>query len=145
MPTWTQGEYKIVNPQKYISKKLPKYKSSWEQQFMVKCDLHPNILQWGYEAIHIPYVNPLTGRSAVYIPDFYLVYVDKNGKQHAEIVEIKPAKEASIEKAKTKRDMLNVAINQSKWLAAEAWCKANRVNFRVMTEESLFRNPGKKK
>lgn len=131
------------NPEKYLGdiSKIT-FRSSWEKTFMQLCDTHPNIVGWGSEILQIPYVNPITKKPSIYIPDFLLVYLDKNGKNIAEVIEIKPMKETLVERAKSKRDQLMVAVNQYKWMAAEKFCKQNNMTFRVLTEQQIFR--GKK-
>ena len=86
-----QGIYECKNPRKYVGKHRPKYRSGWELKFMRMLDTHPNILAWASEAHRIPYKNPLTGKQSTYVPDLLIVYKDKNGTNHAEFVEIKPA------------------------------------------------------
>lgn len=143
---YNQGDFTPKNPKKYIGTYPIRYRSSWELTFMNLCDAHPNIAQWASESIEIPYKNPMkvsrtnpTGHS-IYIPDFLVVYMDKKGKQHAELIEIKPMKECLAEKATTQRDKVMVAINHAKWKAAEAWCKRHGIIFRVMTEHQLYKN-----
>ena len=51
---------------------------------------HPNVYQWASESIKIPYRHPFTGKYTVYVPDFFIVYQDKQGRKHAEMVEVKP-------------------------------------------------------
>jgi predicted P-loop ATPase len=85
----------------------------------------------------------LTGKWHFYIPDLMIVFTDKTGSRRAELVEIKPAKETYIERAKSKKDKATLAINQAKWAAALAWCHRNGLTFRVLTEDQLFKN-GKK-
>ncbi len=139
MANWAQGKYKVQNTNKYIGKNLPKYRSGWELSFMMFCDKHDSVLNWASESIHIPYRNPFTGKPTVYIPDFFVLYQDKNGKQRAEIVEIKPKKQSLIESRVTSaRDKAAVALNHAKWAAAKAYAKKIGVNFRVITEDDLF-------
>jgi type III secretory pathway lipoprotein EscJ len=90
-------------------------------------------------------MHPLTNKWTFYIPDFLIVFTDKHGKKRAEIVEIKPAKEAMVDRAKSKKDKLVLAVNQAKWTAAVAWCHKNGLTFRVLTELDLFKQPGKAK
>lgn len=140
---YNQGEYQIKNPQKYIGKNPCIFRSAWELAFMNVLDNHPNVTQWASESIEIQYKNPLTGQSSIYIPDFLVIYTDKNGKKHGEIIEIKPLKEASIEHAKSKRDRAVLAINTAKWQAAIVWAKKRGLDFRVMTENQLFKQSGR--
>ena len=98
-------------------------------------------MYWASEAIAIPYRNPLTGKASRYIPDFFVVYENKYGKQIAEVVEIKPKKQSLIESRKASaRDRAVVAVNHAKWAAAMAYCKQQGYTFRVITEDDLFYN-----
>ena len=141
MAKWAQGVYEPKNPQKYIGKHKPRYRSGWEMTFMMFCDSHAGVISWASEAIQIPYRNPLTGKQTVYVPDFFVLYEDRNGSQRAEIVEIKPKKQSLIESRVTSaRDRAAVAVNHAKWAAAMAYCKRAGLTFRVITEDDLFRN-----
>ena len=144
MGKWAQGFYTPKNPQKYIGKHTPKYRSGWELTFMTFCDSHNNVLYWASEALRIPYKHPFTGKPTTYVPDFFVVYENKFGKKIAEVVEIKPKKQSIIEsKAASAKDRMVVAINHAKWAACSAYCKQNGYTFRVITENDLFFN-GKK-
>jgi len=140
MPKFASGKYVIKNPEKYIGKRAPTYRSSWEFTFCSFCDNNPAVVNWASEAITIPYKNPVTGKNTVYVPDFLIVYVDAKQRKHTELVEIKPLKEATMETAKTLRDKYSVAINLAKWAAADSWAKANNIRFRVVTEYDIFKN-----
>jgi hypothetical protein len=140
MSKYAQQFYTIKNPEKYIGKKKPYYRSSWEFTFMNFCDNNPAVINWASEAITIPYRNPVSGKQTVYVPDFLIVYVDAKQNKHTELIEIKPSKEATMESAKSYRDKLMVAINMAKWAAADNWCKANNLRFRVVTEFDIFKN-----
>ena len=133
-----KGKYVLQNPQKYVGQNQPIYRSSWEQAFMNHLDRHPNVVAWASESIKIPYKNPFTGKNTIYVPDFYIIYVDKLGRKHAEVIEIKPSKETFMEKAKSKKDQYSVALNTIKWQAAKLWCERKGINFRVLTEEQIF-------
>jgi hypothetical protein len=75
------------------------------------------------------------------VPDFLVVYVDKSGRQIAEMVEIKPKKQTLIESNRASTQLrATVAVNHAKWAAAQAWCKRMSISFRVITEDDLFRN-----
>lgn len=140
MAKYAQGKYTIKNIEKYIGKKAPTYRSSWEFTFCAFCDNNPSVINWASESIQIPYRNPVTGKNTIYVPDFLIVYVDANQRQHTELVEIKPLKEVTMESAKTLRDKYMVAINMAKWAAADNWCRANNIRFRVVTEYDIFKN-----
>jgi hypothetical protein len=141
MGKWAQGFYTPKNPEKYIGKHTPKYRSGWELTFMTFCDTNKNVLYWASESLVVPYKNPLTGKKANYIPDFFVVYQNKYGKQIAEVVEIKPKKQSLIEsKVASAKDKAIVAVNYAKWGAAAAYCKQQGFTFRVITEDDLFYN-----
>ena len=139
MSKYAQGKFQMVNPQKYVGNKTPTYRSSWEFVFMQFCDNNPSILQWASEAIHINYRNPLTGRNTIYVPDFLITYVDAHGNQPAEVIEVKPTKETSLQEAgKSPRAQAAAILNMAKWQAAQQWCKAHNLRFRVVTEQDIF-------
>jgi hypothetical protein len=140
MSKYANGKYTIKNPEKYIGKRAPTYRSSWEFTFCAFCDNNPAVVNWASEAIQIPYFNPVSGKQTVYVPDFIIVYLDSKQKKHTELIEIKPSKEATMESAKSYRDKLMVAINMAKWAAADNWARANNMRFRVVTEFDIFKN-----
>jgi len=141
MGKWAQGFYTPKNPKKYVGKHTPRYRSGWELTFMTFCDNNDSIIHWASESIKVPYRHPLTGKPTIYIPDFFVVYQNKRGQQVAEVVEIKPKKESIIEsKRANARTMAIVAVNHAKWAAANAYCRANGLTFRVITEDDIFYN-----
>ena len=77
----------------------------------------------------------------MYVPDFLIVYMDKNDQKHVEIVEIKPASEVPGYKAKrlSEATKLAQAINAAKWHAAAIYCAKRGWKFRVATEDDLFK------
>jgi hypothetical protein len=79
-----------------------------------------------------------------YIPDFIIVYQDKGGKQHSELIEVKPSKETFMEAAKSRRDKAAVIVNIAKWTAALNWANKHGITFRVINEDAIFQNKGKK-
>ena len=42
------------------------------------------------------------------------------------------------------RDRMVVAINYAKWDSATKWCNRNGLKFRVITEQDLFHQGGRK-
>lgn len=139
MSRFASGKFTIKNPEKYIGKKIPTYRSSWEFQFMTFCDQNPNIQKWASEAIRIPYKNPFTGKDTVYVPDFFISYTDAKGKEHVELIEVKPKNQSTLaEVGKNKNNQMQYALNQVKWAAARAWCKQQRILFRIVTEDDIF-------
>jgi len=142
MAKYANGFYQLLNPAKYVGKKTPHYRSGWEHTFMRFCDNNPSILQWASESIHINYVNPFTNKPTIYVPDFFIVYVDKSGARRAELIEIKPSTQATLESAKSARDKAAAVLNMYKWQAAQAWCKSQGIAFRIVTENDIFHQGG---
>ncbi len=139
MANFVQGIFVPKNPEKYVGKHKPKYRSGWEMTMMMFLDNNPNILQWASEPIFIPYIHPLTGKKANYIPDFLVIYENKYKQKKAEIVEIKPKKQSLIEsRTASAKDRAIVAINHAKWAAAMIFCKRAGMTFRVITEDDIF-------
>lgn len=140
MPAWARGKYVPKNKDKYVGNKIPTYRSSWELAFFRFCDNHPAVVNWASEAVQIPYRNPFTGKHTVYIPDVFVLYQDKNGKQHSELIEIKPTSQMTMESAgRNPQNRAAVALNHVKWQAAASWCKQKGIFFRIVTEKDLFK------
>lgn len=141
MSRFASGKYTIINPAKYVGKKNPTYRSSWELQFMRFCDSHPSVQKWASEAIAIPYRCPITGRQTIYVPDFFIQYIDKNTTLHTELIEIKPQNQTLREKVgRNKNNQIQYVKNVAKWRAAQTWCKAQGIKFRVVNEQDIFYN-----
>jgi hypothetical protein len=133
-----QGFYKVKNEKKYVGSRSPRYRSGWELTFMRMCDNHPSVIQWASEPVRIPYRHPFTGKMSMYVPDFMMVYVNKAGKKIAEMVEIKPKKQTTLESIKSQQDKVNYLVNRAKWLAAGEWAKRKGIRFRVLNEDSIY-------
>jgi len=139
MPRFAQGKYTLKNPDKYVGGRTPTYRSSWEFAFMRFCDLNENVSQWASEAIRIPYRNPFTGKHTIYVPDFFIVYNDKTGKQQVELIEVKPANHTFKEQlGRSKSNQAHYVLNQAKWSAARAYCKQKGITFRIVNEGDIF-------
>jgi hypothetical protein len=136
---FARGKFAITHPEKYVGTKVPTYRSSWEWSFMRFCDTNESILKWASEPMQIPYRDPLTGRQTVYVPDFFIQYGDKQGHVHNEIIEIKPASQAILERVgKNKYNQAQYIKNQAKWASANIWCKQQGLKFRIVSENDMF-------
>jgi len=145
MTKFAKGKFTPKYPQKYIGLKSPTYRSSWEWAFMNFCDTNVNIHRWASEAVKIPYKNPITGRNTVYVPDFFIQYLNKQGKLLTEIIEIKPSNQQLVEKVgKNNARAMAYAVNQAKWAAATQWCKNTGLKFRILNETDIFHQGGVK-
>ncbi len=139
MARFAQGKFNPKFPEKYIGTKTPTYRSSWEFAFMKFCDEHPSVQQWASEAVQIPYRHPFTGKYTVYVPDFFIAYGGKDGKQRVELIEVKPENQTVKEKlGKSRANQAHYVINQAKWEAARIWCKQKKIFFRVVNEGDIF-------
>lgn len=144
--SFSRGIFKLKNPDKYLGNRAPVYRSSWEFTFMSFCDNNPAIQEWANESVKIPYRDPLTGKSTVYVPDFLISYVDKNQKKHVELIEIKPANQMLREKVgKNPYNQAQYVKNIAKWAAAGAWCRNKGIRFRVINESDIFHNGSKRR
>ena len=140
MRKWANGLYEMKNPDKYVGKKNPRYRSSWEWAFMRFCDNNPGITSWASESIQIPYRNPLTGRNTIYVPDFFIVYHNKKKQRIAELIEVKPNNQAKMESiGKNSQNRAAYIVNRAKWEAANKWAKHKGIRFRVITESDMFK------
>ena len=84
-----------------------KFRSSWEEKYMVHLDADPAVLSWAYEPFFIEYVsNKSTGKIRKYYPDFFVSYADGTSR----LIEIKQ-----------KRKIDQPAIRK-KTAAAQGWC-----------------------
>ena len=140
MARWAQGLYQPKHQDKYIGKKTPRYRSSWEWAFMNFCDNNPSVMQWASESIQIPYRHPLTGKNTIYVPDFFIVYNSKGKKRIAELIEVKPNNQTKLENiGKNVQNQAAYIVNKAKWEAAGKWCKNKGIRFRILTESDIFK------
>lgn len=136
--TANKGAFVPKNIEKYRGKSPIIYRSSWELTVFQTFDNHPNVIEWASESVSIPYKHPFKGNMTMYVPDILVKMVDKNGKERIELIEIKPAKEALQEAAKSKYDQAALVVNMAKWEAAKKFCKKNNITFRVLTEFDIY-------
>lgn len=137
---YQQGVFRMTNPNKYAGSSPPYARSSWEVKTMMLFDTHPNVVQWSSEEVGIPYVSPLDNKTHTYYPDFLVRYIDANNREHVELIEVKPQSQSTMEDARSISDRLALQVNAAKWDAAQKWCKAKGIRFRVVTENNIFRS-----
>ena len=143
---FAQGRFEMKNPDKYVGKKIPLARSSWEFVFMRMLDEHQGVEKWASESIQIPYRDPFTGKYTIYVPDFFIVYNDKAGGKHAEVVEVKPESQTILEKVgKSRYNQEQYVKNMAKWEAARTWCKQQGLKFRVVNEGDIFHQGGSRR
>ena len=134
------------NPEKYVGKSpTVTYRSSWEQRALEFFDNNPNVVRWSYEDIIIPYLKPLENgnlKKANYIPDAYVEYYNRRGELKRELLEIKPNKQTKRSRTRNVNQKMYenyvYTVNMCKWEAARRWCAMRGIEFRIITEVSIF-------
>jgi len=139
---YRQGLYKPKNPQKYVGRGMPVYRSGWELKFFRWCDFNDNVLEWASESVIIPYLNKADGKVHRYYTDGVIAI--KEGTNIVKyIVEIKPSKQVQPPSAGKKKHSTVVYENYryiqniSKWEAARNWCSKKGYKFIILTEKEL--------
>lgn len=153
-----KGVYNPINPDKYVGDVNDVvYMSSWELKFMIYCDNRSEIIRWGSEAFHIPYImerkNQETGvikkTNHKYWPDFYMEVLDPNspGGVKKIVVEVKPSNETvqpvPPKKFSTKAmknfeyAIVSFQKNMYKWERAKTFCEDRGMTFMIITEKHL--------
>lgn len=149
-PTY-KGLFKPSNPQKYVGNTACIiYRSSWELVVMQRLDKHPDVLQWASEEFSIMYVDrskatkDSPGKLRRYFPDFWIRRKDKAGRIETYVIEVKPKAETKPpehkphkKKKRYLQEALTYARNESKWLAAQEYCRKKGWIFKVWTENDL--------
>lgn len=152
-----QGKFTPTNPKKYIGDvNNIFFRSSWELSFAKNLDKNIMVIEWSSESIAIPYIKFTDKKIHRYYPDFYMKFKDKFGNIKQEIIEIKPKTEITYaltllesdftkmypircKSLKTKQQhQLTALVNASKWKYAIAWCKKRNIEFKLISEKSIF-------
>ena len=139
-----KSRYKPSNPQKYQGNPNNIIcRSSWERKFCMWADRKDSVVSWASEEINIPYISPKDNRVHRYYPDFLIKVKENNNRIKTYVVEVKPKKQTLPPKKRkniTKSyiyECQTYAINQAKWKAASEFCKDNRIEFKIITEDEL--------
>jgi len=148
MAKYHQGRYIVKNKDKYVGNVSNViYRSGWEKKVFLMLDNNPNILKWGSEILPIPYFSTIDNKTRRYYPDLLVKYKNKDGDIITDMVEIKPYKQTLPPKKgggkNSKNRYINECLtyrkNQDKWNSAKMWCKKEGYNFRLMTENEIFK------
>lgn len=137
---WKHGKFTPTHPEKYkgdITNII--FRSSWELEFAKFLDNNINVIQWSSEEIAIPYYNPVAQRMARYFPDFCVTFKKSSGEIVTEMIEIKPSNQLTRPKTKNLAEQATWVINVCKWEAAVKYCQTRKLNFRIITEKSIFK------
>jgi len=140
---YKQGLYIPKYPHKYVGDVTKiRYMSSWELQTHAFFDNNPNVLRWSSETLAIPYWNPVKDRAAKYYPDYWIEYINSDREVVQEIVEVKPKSQTTPPRANKKNKLYEQLVfetNKAKWMAATEFCKHHNLQFRIITEQSIFK------
>ena len=136
-----KGRFIPKNPQKYagdVSNII--WRSTWERQVMNWLDSSDNVVYWSSEELVIKYYSPVDNKIHRYFPDFIVKIKKRDGKVMTHVIEVKPEYQTKqpTQKKKTKRfieESITYVVNQSKWKAAEEFCKDRGWVFQVLTEK----------
>ena len=138
-----RGTYVPKHKDKYKGKTNPTFRSSYELKFMKYCDRNANVVQWASEPFSIRYYLPTDGKWRKYFPDFLTITRTKDGNLETSLIEIKPAnqtkppKKGNKKKSTILREHNDWIMNQSKWEAAQKYCKRQGISFKIFTEKEL--------
>ena len=136
-----KGKFKPKQIKKYIGNPTKiVYRSLLEKRFMLYCDKNDAILEWGSEEVVVPYKSPIDKRMHRYFTDFIVKLKNKDGINETLLIEVKPKKQCSPPKKKSKRflsEMKTYAINTAKWKAATEYAENKGWRFIIMTDETL--------
>ena len=111
---------------------------------MMTLDNHPDVIAWQSEGMNIFYENPFTKRTKPYVPDFIVIYRERqSNSQIVEMIEIKPRDEMPGYQPRLRETISRYkqgvqVVNAAKWKAAMAFCARRGWRFRVVTEDELF-------
>ncbi len=139
-----KSRYKPLNPKKYQGNPNNIIcRSSWERKFCIWADRKDNVISWASEEINIPYISPKDNRVHKYYPDFLIKVKESNNRIKTYVVEVKPKKQTIPPKKRSRitksyiYECQTYAVNQAKWKAASEFCKDNRIEFKMITEDEL--------
>lgn len=141
-----QGTYDVVNKEKYVGTKNPRYLSSYEYAVFRWADNHPSVIRWGSETTVVPYMDPRIQRKRRYMVDIFMEVRTKNGEFKTYLAEVKPHSQ-TLPPVKTSRKRQDVYLkecevfttNMLKWDAAKKFCKERGWEFIVLTEFQIFK------
>lgn len=138
-----QGWFTPKHPEKYVGDVTKiRYMSSYELEMHEFLDNNVNVLRWSSEEISISYIKPTDGKLHKYYPDYWVEYRTRTGDIVQEIIEVKPKQQTRTPRSNSKHSLyeqLTFAVNVAKWKAAQAFCDAHGIKFRVITERSIFK------
>ena len=108
------------------------------------CDSSGNVIRWGSEEVVVPYMNPLDRKQHRYYVDFIVEMKTAEGIKTL-LIEIKHKKQC-VEPKRNKKitrgyisEVQTWIKNTAKWAAASEVSKTRGWEFKILTEDDLFR------
>jgi hypothetical protein len=141
-----QGYFRPMNPEKYIGKDVPIYRSGIECKFFRFCDGNPNVLKWSSENVKIPYWDEVTCKQRTYYVDNF-VKIREGNIVKSYLVELKDYKETRKPDPGSKKkkgsllfEQFRWVTNNCKWRSAVAFAKNHKCEFLLLahTEKQGF-------
>ena len=139
-----QGIFIPSNPEKCKNTTSVIYRSSFELKFNMHLNSNPAVLAWVSESVKIPYWSEPDKKMRNYMIDYFVRIEKPDGSIENLGIELKPDSQTKPpRKSKRKREDVylrecyDYQVNQCKWKAAEAFCTARGIIFKVMTEYDL--------
>lgn len=132
---YSQGYVNPKSCKKLIDTSKPIiYRSSYEKRFMVWLEGCKRVAKWGSECICIPYLF-VDGKMHKYYPDYYVEFEDGTRM----LVEIKPYNQTHPPVNENAWAAKEWARNSCKWKAAQEFCEAKGLQFKILTENTINR------
>lgn len=132
---YSQGYVNPKSCKKLIDSSKPIiYRSSYEKRFMVWLEGCKRVTKWGSECICIPYLF-VDGKMHKYYPDYYVEFEDGTKM----LVEIKPLNQTHPPVNENSWAAKEWARNSCKWKAAQEFCAAKGLQFKILTENTINR------
>ena len=98
------------------------YRSGWELVVCESLDLDPNVIEYFYEDLIIPYkTKPTQIKNKRYIIDFFVIYADGTKK----IIEVKADHK------------VNHYLTLHKTAAAKKWCQQHNVEYEIWSSQKI--------
>lgn len=135
---YKQGYFDRYNPAKYRGKRPIVYRSSYELAFMRKMEINNAVEWWSSETVVIPYLMKVrkNGKWVQERHNYYMDFTVHLRTGETILCEVKPSSFVPLNESQILRNPENYK-NACKWKAAIAYCKANGLQFRIITEKHL--------
>ena len=139
-----KGRFRPKNPEKYRGDPGNiVFRSSWERDWMHKCDTNPYIVWWMSEERCYWYYDKVTKKNRRYFPDF-IIGIQRDYGIETLVIEIKPQRQIDGPPKNPKRrtkawanSVKTYITNQCKWDAMTKICEDRGWNFKLISEKDI--------